>query len=348
MVNEDDSKNKETTKNLTKLIGNAILPTAICILCIFNFIGYKGKLTEFDSKFRLRKPTYTLAMNSRFLFLKDNFFNDTYTRDHKWLMYIDDLSLGDHQNTIPLTPDELQRIQTNLDNFQTQLAKMGIKFYIIMPPNKNTIYPEYLTPEIPIIGDESRLSQLIDYQREHGSVKVIDIRDRLNEIKQEEIIYYETDTHWNPRGAFEGYRALIEVIRTDFPIVTPIGLEECDITPDQNFHGGLSEISGWIKAYSKFDEIVPKERVNNVVSKEKIGDVRFAIFENDSVELPSAIIYRDSFFTAMQPYLAQNFSKLIDVWTYKIDLNLIREESPDIVIFLMTERIIQRLIWFPN
>ncbi len=348
MVKGNENESKEVKRDFSNLIGNAILPAALCILCIFNFFGSKGKLTEFDTKFKLRKISYTVAMNFRFQILKDNFFNDTYTRDHKWLMYIDDLSLGDHQNAIPLTPDELQRIQTNLDNFESALAKLGIKFYIIMPPNKNTIYPEYLTPEIPVIGDESRLSQLMEFQRETGSVKVIDIRNRLNEVRQDETIYYETDTHWNPRGAYEGYRALIEVIQEDFPTVTPIGLEECDIKLNQKFHGGLSEISGWINAYSNFDEIIPKERVNNVVRKENIGDVRYVFFENDSVALPSAIIYRDSFFTAMQPFLAQSFSKLIDVWTYKIDLNLIREEKPDIVIFLMTERIIQRLIYFPN
>jgi len=348
MVLVHESECKENRRNFSKLIGNAILPIVFCILCIFSFWGYKGKLTEFDTKFKLRKFSYKLAMNFRFQFLKDNFFNDTYTRDHKWLMYIDDLSLGDHQNTIPLTPDELQRIQTNLDNVESTLAKMGIKFYIIMPPNKNTIYPEYLTPEIPIIGEESRLSQLMEFQRENGSVKVIDIRDRLNEVRQLETIYYETDTHWNPRGAYEGYRALIDVIREDFPTVTPIGLEECDIRPDQRIQGGLSEISGWINAYSYFDDLIPNDRVNNVVRKENIDGVRYVFFENDSVALPSAIIYRDSFFTAMQPYLAQNFRELIDVWTYKVDLNFIKQEKPDIVIFLMTERIIQRLKWFPN
>jgi hypothetical protein len=330
------------------MIGKMILPIFFAILCISSIFGFKGTLSEFDATFGLRKITYTAVMNFRFFFLKDNFFNEVYTKDHRWLSHINDISLGDYQNVIPLTPDELNQIQTNLDNFQAELTKMGIKFYFIMPPNKNTIYPEYLTPGIPVIGDKSRLSQLVEYQRENGSVKVIDIRDRLNNLKQEELIYYQTDTHWNQRGAYEGYRALIEAIQEDFPNINPIVLENCEITEAQQLQGDLSNMSGWLEAYSTYDKITPPSRANSIVRQEKVNDIQYAYFENDVPELPKAVIYRDSFFTAMQPYLTQNFRELIDIWTYKVDLNLIEQEKPDIVIFLMTERIIQRLVWFPN
>lgn len=334
--------------NKKKKISLMILPVLFIVFCVLSLIGFKGKLSEFDTNFVTRKLSYTIAMNFRFFVLEDNFYNEVYTRDHNWLSHINNTSLDDFQNVNPLTAEELQRIQRNLDSFQAELKKMGIEFYIIMPPNKNTIYPEYLKPEIPVIGNKSRLSQLIDYQLENGSVKVIDIRERMNQLKQEETVYYETDTHWNPRGAYEGYRALIEVIQQDFPNVKPITLEDCEITEAQKWQGDLSRMSGWLEAYSTFDQILPPSNTKSTLRTETIDGVKYAYFENDSPELPKAIIYRDSFFTVMQPYLAQNFRELIDIWTYKIDLNLIREEKPDIVIFLMTERIIQRLIWFPN
>lgn len=55
-----------------------------------------------------QKFYYTLAINFQPLILKDNFFNNAYTKGHKWFIYIDDLSLGSHQNVTPITPDELQ------------------------------------------------------------------------------------------------------------------------------------------------------------------------------------------------------------------------------------------------
>jgi hypothetical protein len=345
---EESQDIKRNRDESSKKIGQMILPILFAMLCASSLIGFKGKLAEFDTNFSLRKLTYTAAMNFRFYILKDNFFNDVYTKDQHWLSYINDASLDDYQNVTPLTAEELQRIQNNLDNFQMELAKMGIKFYIIMPPNKNTIYPEYLMPEIPIIGEKSRLSQLIKYQRENGSVKIIDIRGKLNNLKREELIYYETDTHWNPRGAYEGYRALIDVIQKDFPRVKPVALEDCEITEAQQLQGDLSKMSGLLGAYSTYNAILPSSNKKSTIKKEKIDDVQFTYFTIDSPELPKAMIYRDSFFTAMQPYLAQNFRELVDIYTYKVDPDLIKEEKPDIVIFLMTERIIQRLIWFPN
>lgn len=332
----------------SKKILQFIFPSLFIFVCFSSLLGFKGELKDFDTAFGIRKLTYTIAMNFRFFVLKDNLFNEVYTRDNYWLSHTNDLSLDDYQNAIPLTSEELELIQNNLDVFEAELAKIGVKFYVIMPPNKNTIYPEYLSPEIPVIGEKSRLSQLIEFQRENGSVKVIDIRDRLNEIKQEETIYYETDTHWNPRGAYEGYRAIIEVIQKDFPDLIPVKLEDCVITESQKTQGDLSQMSGWLEAYSVFDAITPPSNPDSTVRKEKINDVQYAFFENNSPKLPKAIIFRDSFFTAMQPFLAQNFSELIDVWAYKVDFGLIEKERPDVVIFLMTERIIQRLVWFPN
>jgi hypothetical protein len=329
---------------LSNKVARALLPIIFIIFCALSIIGFKEKLSEFDTSFMLRRFTYKFTMNLRFFVLKDRFYNNTYTKDHKWLSFINVLSLDDYQNVIPFTTEELQRIQNNLDNLNDELNKMGIKFYVIMPPNKNTIYPEYLLPEIPILSEKSRLSQLIEFQRENGSVKIIDVRKRLNELKHSELIYYETDTHWNPRGAYEGYRALIEVIQDEFPTVIPIELDACTITKDQKWMGDLSRMSGWLEAYSTFDEIEPFPNDQSSKRIETIDEIQYTYFENNYSDLPKAIIYRDSFFTAIQPYLAQNFRELIDIWSYQIDMDLIREEKPDIVIFLITERSLQVLL----
>ena len=138
------------------------------------------------------------------------------------------------------------------------------------------------------------------------------------------------------------------MIQKDYPNVKPVELEDCVINEAQEFQGDLSKMAGWLDAYSTYDAITPPSNPKSTVRREKIGDVPYVYFENESPELPNAIIFRDSFFTVMQPFLAQNFNELIDVKAYIVDLEWIEQEKPDIVIFLMTERIIQRLTWFPN
>lgn len=336
--------NKATIANI---VARALLPAIFIVFCAFSIVGFKDKLSEFDTSFMLRKFAYQFTMNFRFFALKDRFYNETYTKDHQWLSFINDISLNDFQNVIPFTSEELQKIQNNLDNLNSELNKMNIKFYVIVPPNKNTIYPEYLLPEIPILGDQSRLSQLIEFQREHGTVKIIDVRDRLNELKQKELIYYETDTHWNPRGTYEGYRALIGAIQEDFPIIEPIELEACNISNDHKLPGDLGDMSGWLDIYSTFDIILPSVAAQVTSREEIIDGVNYIYFENNISDLPKAIIYRDSFFSS-QPYLPYNFRELTAIFSYRIDMDLIREEKPDVVILLMTERSLHALTWFPN
>ena len=41
--------------------------------------------------------------------------------------------------------------------------------------------------------------------------------------KTRERIYFQTDTHWNDRGAFVAYRELIEAVRAQVPAVAVKG-----------------------------------------------------------------------------------------------------------------------------
>ncbi len=328
-------------------MARALLPVVFVIFCALSIFRFKDKLSDFDTTFMLRKFTYKLTMNFRFFVLKDKFYNETYTKDHHWLSYINNISLDDFQNVIPFTSEELQKIQNNLDNVAAELDQMGIKFYVIIPPNKNTVYPEYLLPEIPIFADQSRLSQLIDFQREHGTVKVIDVRERLNELKRNELVYYETDTHWNPRGTYEGYRAMIEAIQKDFPTIKPIELNDCKISKAKTMPGDLSDMSGWLNIHSTYDVITPNIKDQVTSRTEYIDGIRYVFFENIVSDLPKAFIFRDSFFSS-EPFLQYNFRELTAISSYKIDMDLIRSEKPDVIILLMTERSLHALLWFPN
>ena len=153
--------NKATIANI---VARALLPAIFFVFCAFSIVGFKDKLSEFDTSFMLRKFAYQFTMNFRFFALKDRFYNETYTKDHQWLSFINDISLNDFQNVIPFTSEELQKFRITLIT-NSELNKMNIKFYVIVPPNKNTIYPEYLLPDS-ILGDQSRLSQLIEFQRD--------------------------------------------------------------------------------------------------------------------------------------------------------------------------------------
>jgi hypothetical protein len=67
------------------------------------------------------------------------------------------------------------------------------------------------------------------------------------------------------------------------------------------------------------------------------------ILERDDPGLPAAVVFRDSFGSALIPFLAEHFRRSVYLWQYDFDPQWIEKEKPQVVIWLMTSR---RLQWY--
>jgi hypothetical protein len=63
----------------------------------------------------------------------------------------------------------------------------------------------------------------------------------------------------------------------------------------------------------------------------------------DDATLPRVVVLRDSFASAMVPLLAEHFRRSVFLWRYDFAADIIEQERPDVVIWLMTSR---RLQWY--
>src|SRR3989338_6714146 len=72
--------------------------------------------------------------------------------------------------------------------------------------DKTSIYPEFLPNYIKVSNKNHRIDKFIKILRKKSAdFPLLDLRPILLEAKKNEIIYHETDTHWNARGAHYGY-----------------------------------------------------------------------------------------------------------------------------------------------
>jgi len=60
-------------------------------------------------------------------------------------------------------------------------------------------------------------------------------------------------------------------------------------------------------------------------------------------EIPRAVIFHDSFFEALAPFLAQHFQRAVYSWRSFSDPTLIQAEHPDLVIDEISERFLFKL-----
>lgn len=239
------------------------------------------------------------------------------------------------------TSAELDAWIDGMEFYQNWLKERGIRFYVFVAPNQETIYPEYMPHYATKINPESRMDQILRRLRERqSSLILIDPRHAISQAKikySPYLLYHKLEPHWNSLGAFVGYSALMDMISIDFPGVKKLEISDFDIQ--------TSEVSWTIPPLS---EIEPKLVLKN---KSKVALTFSLKKDNTSGKIektittikdrPSLLIYGDSFAdTWLKSYLAENFTYMIGVETNwsTFPYELIDRENPNIVIYELVER----------
>jgi hypothetical protein len=272
-----------------------------------------------------------------------------------WLFLNGEQSLEDYRATEPFSPDELDRWQQVLQARQRWLAERGVKYVLVVAPNKQTIYPEYLPPAINRAGPASRLDQLLARLRACTDLAVVDLRESLLRAKAREKLYFQTDTHWNDRGAYWGYHQLVNTLASWFADLRPRPRSAFKDQEFGGFSGDLARMIGLSEILHEDDvTLVPRQpRRARPATAEGYGETHrqlppdqlsFAMACPDP-RLPRAVVFRDSFGLALVPHLAEHFSRSVyffqptlDTDQYLLDTGAVERERPDVVIQEIVER----------
>jgi hypothetical protein len=320
------------------------------ILLLLPLQKFPGSFQDYATGFWGYPELVRVYTAVRLNLLNDAVFAGVFARENNWLVYTEENSLDDFQNTRPFSEAELAKIQQNLDEAEAYLNSQGIKFLVVLVPGKNTVYPEYLPPQVPVIGAESQTDQILAYQNQHGRARILDLRPALLEARNERQVYLATDTHWNDYGILAGYQAIIGALREDFPNLQAHTLEDFRAVPDGQRAGDLSE--RWLHGLVTEERIRLEPRFERKTEQFQLGQKSALVpgwmlaSYNPDPSLPSAIILHDSFFIDMVPFLSDNFRWAIFHWSFQLNDAFVSGEKPDVVILEVTDRYLFRLLNF--
>ncbi len=291
----------------------------------------------FNDRFYLRKNF--LDIQDLKLFLSTNWITkDVMKGSHDWLFLALKESTDSYSNSVMFTDEELNSIDSYLDNINKYCNTHNKKFYFIIAPDKSKIYPEYYPQRIIKVSDNSRSVQLIDYIKTHSNVNVIYPKEKLISLKDNKLLYWKNDTHWNLLGAYYGYSELMNVIKKDYATLTVYKVK--DYTTEQ--HTGdlynmapavLRKVDNTIYEIPKVDDSQlckqPKEIRGDVICSNKSSNVNL-------------LMYRDSFSSALIPYLAHSFGDSKYIWKYDVNFNAMK--NADVIILEIVERLLPTLV----
>jgi hypothetical protein len=246
------------------------------------------------------------------------------------------------------TPAQLKSWQTLLEKRRDWLAQRGIKYLFVIPPDKQTVYPEFLPAWLQDAAPahrETKLDQFLTYMQAHSTVAILDLRPPLLAAKAIAPTYLQNDTHWNQFGGFVGCQEVIKTLAKQFPDLPPLRLEDFTWTNVPATGGDIARILGAAPPEKNFftfqpGPALPVLRTNeDRAYKSNWGVKTVLTVDNPAALRRNVVVFHDSYGAAFQKFLGHSFRRSVFEWdNHEFCPALISSNAPDVVINEILER----------
>lgn len=291
-------------------------------------VPYRNILVHLNSKIKYSlfnsspKPENTLVGNDGFIHYSS----------------LTDQEMASYSRKNLCSKEELVHLKKKWENRTLQLNKSNTQYFMAVWPNKTTVYEETLPFSMKLQKADtlSKLDQVLQYMKqESAGIKILDVRENLLNKKSTEDIYLKHDTHWNALGAFYAYQQLMLHMG-----INPYELSDFELNRENTTEGDLKKMTGLCNDNSIMENIPTltiKEFDGKIVRADHPTDSRFIITNDQKTLNRSIVIFRDSFTSALMPFISLHFKECHVIWSgYNQDI--VDRIKPDIVLVAKTER----------
>jgi hypothetical protein len=188
---------------------------------------------------------------------------------------------------------------------------------------------------------------VIDALRAVG-VHVVDVRPALFAAKRDGDVFLHLDTHWNEMGAYVAYHEIATAIAASMPALRPAPLADF-IVGRVVREGDLSRLLGLPgEFHESVPVLVPKaQRRARITLGGEVSELRPGIIDwvetlRSDAEIDKLVMFRDSFSSALMPFLSEHFGRAVYRWTWGFEKDLLEQERPNIVVEEIVERALMR------
>lgn len=255
-------------------------------------------------------------------------------------------------NSLPPPPDEAERRLAGwVDALRARrdwLAARGIRYVVLVAPEKSSIYPEFL-PDFVRRHPPPEIGALL--RDRLGPAFILDPTDAIRAEKSTTPhLYFRLDTHWTDSGAFPAYRELGDWLARALPGFRtkpyerfrhrPNVTEECDLA--KALGRPLEELAEAMVNYHVDDDPYLPRPDDPILAKLRDRPDRLSHIVPAVMESPfgvgRAVYLHDSFGQNLRRLMASDFRRLVCAGTYGFPTDVIEAEKPDVVIQLFVAR----------
>jgi alginate O-acetyltransferase complex protein AlgJ len=312
------------------------------VLCSFIYVMVQSMvsgITTFQDNFYKKDFLIGKAALLR-IKIGDRVFSQVLLGKDGWMEYTNGSNIDDFQNIT--TFGNKQKLVKELKTLNKYLKSQGITLLIVVAPNKASIYPDKLPEQIKSLPTQSRLDKLITYLEDNNLPVMVDLRPALRDARQDQDVYYKTNTHWNGYGAFTAYTTIINSLGSSYPELKPYETTDLELVTS---NPGVQEIPRMLRVDFITEPYIffkpEKAFVHTIYPGDTYGYNQFSSIPDS--ELPTLLMFHDSFGSVyLNNYLSMNFGKSHFIHLRGMSKYLTKESiqqfKPDVIIIEVVER----------
>jgi hypothetical protein len=263
-----------------------------------------------------------------------------------WLFYDNDTHLGDARGAPGVTRDQARRWLLTLAGRTEALERQGIPYVVLLAPLKEAVYPQFAPDWYDGPSPDRPSLALTELSARAGVGQVVYPYEPIAEQAHWGYkAYSRHDTHWTGLGAYTGYAALMTRLQalgvTEGP--RPFAdFSELEAEPLAQPHD-LAQMLGVASFVGiDFPQIVDPDAAKRLKVTYLTADREWRapqVIDTGQAGKPVLLITRDSFATALTPFLYGHFSRIVMVHNDDGDWreDLIARFRPDVVILEVVE-----------
>lgn len=139
---------------------------------------------------------------------------------YEWIfLHTHENIIYDFIGTYLFTEQELENAKNTLIEFRNKLKSKNIDFVLMVCPEKNVVYPEYMPSYIKRKSIKNSTDQFVEYMKKNTDINIVYPKNILLNYKKEYELYYKFSdfTHWNNVGGYVGFQELMKSIDLEVP-----------------------------------------------------------------------------------------------------------------------------------
>ena len=325
----------------------ALFAALLCGFTLLNLFWPKRELSELENRKLAQMPAFTVNsfLNGQWQKSFATYWQDQVAFRDGWINLesaVNSLVLGKTEESGILLGDDgwmFTRLFTVTDSAKAQLEKnvnavcsfasrYPGRVTFLLAPSASVIYPEMLPDNAPMVDEDAMLDEIFARVGEYADV--MDLRPLYRSAKDQDL-YFKTDHHWTPNGAYLAYTQFCE----------RQGLEPFDRNSHtaievEDFYGThYSATRRWNArpdSFEYFDLPNPMtiykingeaqyeaDRTETMVNTDKLstrdkygafldGNNGYSVIEGDGEG--SILVVKDSYANSFVPYLTANYAKI--------------------------------------